>query len=71
MKYYYSVLACLPSLFLGHVQAQLSINTPVPGAAQCEPQLIQWSGGTPPYFISIQTNPIGPTPFQDFGQQNG
>nr|GAT60738.1 predicted protein [Mycena chlorophos] len=59
------------SLAVAGVSAQLSINTPVPGAAQCEPQLISFSGGTGPYFVSIQTNPVGTTPFLDFGQQPG
>ncbi|KAJ7333433.1 hypothetical protein DFH08DRAFT_881208 [Mycena albidolilacea] len=32
--------------------APLEINTPVPGAAQCEPLLITWSGGIPPYAVA-------------------
>ncbi|KAJ7196867.1 hypothetical protein GGX14DRAFT_700496, partial [Mycena pura] len=45
-------------------RAPLVINTPVPGAAQCEPVLILWSGG-------VQTNPIQPTPLVDFGLVTG
>ncbi|KAJ6506637.1 hypothetical protein C8R45DRAFT_1208685 [Mycena sanguinolenta] len=51
--------------------APLEINTPVPGAAQCEPLLITWSGGIPPYVVVVQTNPIQPTPLVDFGLVTG
>ncbi|KAJ7458171.1 hypothetical protein FB451DRAFT_1372340 [Mycena latifolia] len=33
-------------------RAPLEISTPVPGAAQCEPLLITWSGGNPPYVVA-------------------
>ncbi|KAJ7865137.1 hypothetical protein B0H14DRAFT_3862303 [Mycena olivaceomarginata] len=56
-------------------RAPLEINTPVPGAAQCEPLLITWSGGIPPYVVAyarvVQTNPIQPTPLVDFGLVTG
>ncbi|KAJ7917368.1 hypothetical protein B0H13DRAFT_2322466 [Mycena leptocephala] len=47
--------------------APLIINTPVPGAAQCEPLLITWSGGKPPYVVAYAS----PTPLVDFGLVTG
>ncbi|KAF7327817.1 hypothetical protein MKEN_00361500 [Mycena kentingensis (nom. inval.)] len=38
--------------------AQLQINTPVPGASQCEPQLVSWSGGTPPLLHRESSSPV-------------
>jgi len=32
--------------------AQLTINTPS-SAVECEPLLLMWAGGTPPYFVSV------------------
>ncbi|KAJ6618939.1 hypothetical protein B0H10DRAFT_2217210 [Mycena sp. CBHHK59/15] len=53
-------------------RAPLEISTPVPGAAQCEPMLITWSGGNPPYVVVYaRTNPIQPTPLVDFGLVTG
>ncbi|KAJ7476603.1 hypothetical protein FB451DRAFT_1243629 [Mycena latifolia] len=43
--------------------APLVINTPSPGAAQCEPLLITWSGG----IRAVQTNPIQPLPIAGTG----
>ncbi|KAJ6477766.1 hypothetical protein C8R45DRAFT_1157707 [Mycena sanguinolenta] len=55
--------------------APLEINTPVPGAAECEPLLITFSGGSPPYFVAyarvVQTNPILPTPLAKFAPVTG
>ncbi|KAJ7126981.1 hypothetical protein C8R44DRAFT_874076 [Mycena epipterygia] len=61
------------------VAAQPTINTPTvgsaPGASECQPLLITWSGGTPPYFvpifISVQNNPPGATPIAAFDSQSG
>ncbi|KAJ6513239.1 hypothetical protein C8R45DRAFT_962943, partial [Mycena sanguinolenta] len=44
--------------------AQLTINTPTEGgttagAAECQPLLLTFSGGTPPYIITIDTSPQG------------
>ncbi|KAJ7118591.1 hypothetical protein C8R43DRAFT_96162 [Mycena crocata] len=40
--------------FLGSVVGQaLTINTPTPAPVVCQPTLITWGGGTPPYFIVI------------------
>ncbi|KAF8910669.1 hypothetical protein CPB84DRAFT_1743490 [Gymnopilus junonius] len=49
----------------------LTINTPI-APVVCEPLLINWSGGTPPYFLSIVPgNQPGAAALFDFGQQNG
>ncbi|KAJ6548600.1 hypothetical protein B0H19DRAFT_1265411 [Mycena capillaripes] len=55
-------------------RAPLEINTPVPGAAQCEPLLITWSGGIPPYVVAYA--PVlheipHPMPLVDFGLVTG
>ncbi|KAJ7104147.1 hypothetical protein B0H15DRAFT_808756 [Mycena belliarum] len=52
------------------VSAQPTINTPTVSnaAAECQPFLLSWSGGTPPWFVTIQTNPIGTSAVADFGQ---
>ncbi|KAI6025720.1 hypothetical protein F5J12DRAFT_809975 [Pisolithus orientalis] len=51
-------------------QSTLTINTPA-NVVECEPTLITWSGGTPPYFLSILP---GATPngaaLENLGQQN-
>lgn len=49
-----SILAPLVALALvaSSALAQLQINTPA-SAVVCEPLLLTWSGGTPPYFLSI------------------
>ncbi|KAF7330585.1 hypothetical protein MVEN_02498800 [Mycena venus] len=45
----------LAALVLGAAAHDLTINTPtiggVAGAAECQPLLLGWSGGTPPYII--------------------
>jgi len=48
-----------------------SIATPGPTPV-CQPLLINWSGGSPPYFLSVfpGDQPNG-TPLLDFGQQTG
>ncbi|KAJ7089125.1 hypothetical protein C8R44DRAFT_990942 [Mycena epipterygia] len=50
-----------------------SINTPL-SASECQPLLIKWAGGTPPYDVTVQTvqtNPAGTTPVADFPAQGG
>ncbi|KAJ7903519.1 hypothetical protein B0H14DRAFT_945020 [Mycena olivaceomarginata] len=46
----------LAAIALGVSAQDLTINTPtqgtVTGAAECQPLLISWSGGTPPYIIT-------------------
>ncbi|CAK5284662.1 unnamed protein product [Mycena citricolor] len=64
------MLALLPLLPLLPLLASAqttgpTINTPVaggkPGAAQCEPLLIQWTGGAPPYFMSVENTDTAST----------
>jgi len=52
-------------------QNQLTINTPQ-NVVECEPILLTWLGGTPPYFLSILPGgQPGAAAVEDFGQQNG
>ncbi|KAF8918104.1 hypothetical protein CPB85DRAFT_112750 [Mucidula mucida] len=44
--------AALASLILIPGLVALTINTPS-GVTECQPQLLQWSGGTSPYYISV------------------
>ncbi|KAJ7903512.1 hypothetical protein B0H14DRAFT_3421722 [Mycena olivaceomarginata] len=41
----------LVGLTLSVAAQDLTINTPVPGAYQCQPLLLVFGGGAPPYFI--------------------
>ncbi|KAJ7931528.1 hypothetical protein B0H13DRAFT_2308674 [Mycena leptocephala] len=62
------------ALAIGAAAQALTINTPVPGAAECQPFLITWANGVPPYFVTcvhVQNNPPSGTPVVDFGQQTG
>ncbi|KAJ6477749.1 hypothetical protein C8R45DRAFT_934404 [Mycena sanguinolenta] len=47
----------------------LIINMPVPGAAECDPLLITFSGGI--RVCRVQTNPILPTPLVEFASVTG
>ncbi|KAF8151350.1 hypothetical protein B0H34DRAFT_727284 [Crassisporium funariophilum] len=66
-----SALIALLGSFASVVCAQLAINTPV-NAVVCEPTLITWSGGTPPYFLTVLPagSPGGPA-LVDLGVQTG
>ncbi|KIK82605.1 hypothetical protein PAXRUDRAFT_832173 [Paxillus rubicundulus Ve08.2h10] len=58
------------ALFVAGALAQFTINTPA-NVVECQPTLISWSGGAPPYYLSIL--PGGsPTAaaLEDLGQQN-
>ncbi|KAJ7121821.1 hypothetical protein C8R43DRAFT_72255 [Mycena crocata] len=46
-----TLLTAVLAVAAGASAQQLTINTPTPGAAQCQPFLISWTGGTPPYFV--------------------
>jgi hypothetical protein len=65
----------LAAIALGVSAQDLTINTPtqgtVTGAAECQPLLISWSGGTPPYIVSVDTSPAGAAHVADFGTQTG
>lgn len=66
MKFSVTYLA----LFVASTLAQFTINTPA-NVVECQPTLLQWSGGTAPYFLSILP---GATPngaaVENLGQQN-
>ncbi|KAG1905483.1 uncharacterized protein F5891DRAFT_1009550 [Suillus fuscotomentosus] len=66
MKFSVAYLA----LFVAGTLAQFTINTPA-NVVECQPTLLQWSGGTAPYFLSILP---GATPngaaVENLGQQN-
>ncbi|KAI6165809.1 hypothetical protein EDD17DRAFT_1553388 [Pisolithus thermaeus] len=51
-------------------QSTFTINTPS-NVVECEPTLITWTGGTPPYYLSILpgADPTG-TAIESLGQQN-
>ncbi|EGG01164.1 uncharacterized protein MELLADRAFT_92673 [Melampsora larici-populina 98AG31] len=55
----------------GAVSQAVMVNTPT-SVVQCLPVQLSWSGGQPPYFISLipggQTTAI---PLEDLGQQTG
>ncbi|KAJ6513248.1 hypothetical protein C8R45DRAFT_962978 [Mycena sanguinolenta] len=56
--------------------AQLTINTPTEGgttagAAECQPLLLTFSGGTPPYIITIDTSPQGASHIAEFDNVSG
>jgi hypothetical protein len=52
-------------------QNSFTINTPV-SPQSCQPLLITWAGGVPPYLLSLVdgNNPSGPST-QDLGSQTG
>jgi len=52
-------------------QDGFTINTPS-NVVVCQPILLSWTGGTPPYFLTVHdgNNPTGPA-IQDLGQQDG
>ncbi|KAF8968144.1 hypothetical protein BDZ97DRAFT_1801148 [Flammula alnicola] len=60
------------ALFLaGSAVAQLTINTPL-NVVVCQPLLITWTGGTPPYFLSLLPgNQPSAAALLDFGTQTG
>ncbi|KAJ7707690.1 hypothetical protein B0H17DRAFT_527994 [Mycena rosella] len=48
-----------------------TINTPTAAnpAAECQPFLIQWSGGTPPWLVVVQNSPPSGVAVADFGSR--
>ncbi|KAJ7494746.1 Endonuclease/exonuclease/phosphatase [Mycena galericulata] len=68
----------LAAVLVAGAAAQITINTPsgTDEAAECEPFLITWSGGTPPYFIVsppfvfVETSPQT-TPVATFNGETG
>jgi hypothetical protein len=65
-------LATTAILAIGAVaQDTFTINTPS-NVVVCLPVLLSWTGGTPPYFLSVHdgNNPTGPA-IEDLGSQDG
>ncbi|KAF8188085.1 hypothetical protein BJ912DRAFT_1143498 [Pholiota molesta] len=51
--------AALAILLAGTARAQGSLNVTTPSSAVvCEPALLQWTGGIPPYFAGNSTGPV-------------
>ncbi|KAK7437471.1 hypothetical protein VKT23_018542 [Stygiomarasmius scandens] len=59
------------TLFALDVLAQMQINTPG-NLVECHPVLLSWSGGQPPYFLSVDPgNQPGAAALEQLGEQNG
>jgi len=57
--------------FVGQAFAQALINTPA-SLLTCQPALLSWSGGAPPYYLSILPGgQSGGAPLKQFGEQSG
>ncbi|RDB25771.1 Protein disulfide-isomerase erp38 [Hypsizygus marmoreus] len=81
MKSVFAPLAAV-ALLATSALAQLTINTPI-GPVVCQPLLLTWSGGTPPYFLNrllfialhafsiLPGSQPGASPLIDLGVQNG
>ncbi|KAF7335291.1 hypothetical protein MSAN_02339800 [Mycena sanguinolenta] len=55
----FAVLAS--SVGVALAQTALEIFTPPQPPVQCQPTLITWQGGTPPYIVSVLDNTVDPT----------
>jgi len=54
------------ALFVAGVSAQLTVNTPT-NVVQCAPLTITWTGGTPPYLLSVHSgNDVNGSPLISF-----
>lgn len=54
------------ALFVAGVSAQLTVNTPT-NVVQCAPLQITWTGGTPPYLLSLHSGTdVNGTPLISF-----
>lgn len=61
----------LAATIAGAVSQTVMVNTPT-SVVQCLPVQLSWSGGQPPYFLSlIPGGQTTATPLQDLGQQTG
>ncbi|PFH52988.1 hypothetical protein AMATHDRAFT_55886 [Amanita thiersii Skay4041] len=71
MKSFLSLATVAFAAVGAYAQGQLTINTPS-NPVVCQPLLLTWSGGSPPYFLSIHpgSDPNGAS-IQDFPQQTG
>ncbi|KAF8149902.1 hypothetical protein B0H34DRAFT_678849 [Crassisporium funariophilum] len=70
MKSFFASLALIATLATS-ATAQFTINS-LANVVVCQPSLITWTGGNPPYFLSILPGdqPTAPA-LLDLGQQNG
>ncbi|KAF8992849.1 hypothetical protein BDQ17DRAFT_1286827, partial [Cyathus striatus] len=59
------VVAILPRI------AALTVNTPT-SVVQCQPIMLSWSGGSPPYYISLLPGgQVSATAIKSFDRQDG
>jgi len=66
----YSFSLLFAALFVAGVSAQLTVNTPT-NVVVCAPLTVTWTGGTPPYFLSVHSgNDINGTPLLSFPSTN-
>ncbi|KAJ7094397.1 hypothetical protein C8R44DRAFT_890426 [Mycena epipterygia] len=65
MRSTFATLLVLASFLGGAVAQNLVINTPTPAPVSCEPTLLTWGGGSPPYIIMlfILSNPVSKYPY--------
>ncbi len=52
-----TLLIAAASAGLAIAQSALTINTPGTSVLTCVPVLIQWSGGSAPYYLTVVSNP--------------
>ncbi|EGN99258.1 hypothetical protein SERLA73DRAFT_137520 [Serpula lacrymans var. lacrymans S7.3] len=71
MKSVFISLVSVALLVAGAVAQSFTINTPA-NVVECQPTLLQWSGGTGPYYLSILPGSSpGSAALEDLGQQSG
>ncbi|KAH7921038.1 hypothetical protein BV22DRAFT_1114618 [Leucogyrophana mollusca] len=66
-----SSFASLTLFLVGVLAQQFTINTPA-NVVECQPTLLAWSGGTPPYYLSVLPG-SSPTAaaLENLGELNG
>ncbi|KAF9468076.1 hypothetical protein BDZ94DRAFT_1304813 [Collybia nuda] len=69
MKFAFAPLAAVLAASSALAQ-QFTINTPT-NVVVCQPILLTWVGGTPPYFLRFPGNQPGAAALEDLGQQTG
>ncbi|KAJ7593107.1 Endonuclease/exonuclease/phosphatase [Mycena floridula] len=69
----FTTLLAIATFTTSVIAQGITVNTPgATAVVLCRPIQLSWSGGTPPYFLTIQPgdNPTGPS-LVDLGQQTG
>ncbi|KAJ7265422.1 hypothetical protein B0H12DRAFT_1100696 [Mycena haematopus] len=61
MRSFASLLVLASSVGVAVAQTALEIFTPPQPPVQCQPTLITWQGGVPPYIVSVIDNSVDPT----------